>query len=285
MPQARYAKATQARLNRHGAGPFCRFDVRGLPESIATWRVVDGAVKPHGGLDHDSPSQGRPRSLVFGGDAHRGYVGQVPGGRFKKAHARNRLLSGHKQAPLAHAIAKHSGQALCAVLKVERRQSAGLAGGQRSPACLWGDKPDGALPIHGNGFQAIPGRHHSFLHGNRWFNASAKRNDFRQHRRISQSAGAALSVIVSASRWTAVRLGGYVRYLSGASANASGGTRGYQYNWRLSGATITNFANSRSISLRSFNGAAATVSCTVTDSAGTSISGSAIIPAHGGVNV
>lgn len=94
-----------------------------------------------------------------------------------------------------------------------------------------------------------------------------------------------LSVIVSASRWTAVRIGGYVRYLSGASANASGGTGGYQYLWRVSGASITSYANSPSISLRSFNGASATVSCTVTDSAGTSISGSAIIPAHGGVNV
>ena len=94
-----------------------------------------------------------------------------------------------------------------------------------------------------------------------------------------------LSVIVSASRWTAVRLGGYVRYLSGASANASGGTGGYQYLWRVSGAAITSYANSPSISLRSFNGASATASCTVTDSAGTSISGSAIIPAHGGVNV
>ena len=94
-----------------------------------------------------------------------------------------------------------------------------------------------------------------------------------------------LSVAVSASRWTAVRIGGYVRYLSGATANASGGTGGYQYNWQVSGAAITSYANSPSISLRSFNGAAATVSCTVTDSAGTSISGSANIPQHGGVNV
>lgn len=101
-----------------------------------------------------------------------------------------------------------------------------------------------------------------------------------------QPPTADLSVVVSAGRWNAVSLGfGIVRYLSSARANADGGSGGYRYLWRVSGAQLTSFANAGpNVSLQSFTGAQATVSCTVTDSAGNSISGSAVIPAHGGVN-
>ena len=45
MPQERYAEATQARLNRHGTGPFCRFDVRGLPDTPGIYAVtLDGRL-------------------------------------------------------------------------------------------------------------------------------------------------------------------------------------------------------------------------------------------------
>ena len=40
MPQKRYAKAAQKRLNRHGAGPFCRFDVSGLPDASGIYAVT-----------------------------------------------------------------------------------------------------------------------------------------------------------------------------------------------------------------------------------------------------
>lgn len=105
-------------------------------------------MKPHDGLDHDSPSQERRRSLVFGGNAHCRYVGQVPGGGFKQAHARNRLPDGHKQAPLALAVTKRSYQALCAVLKVTSRQGAGFPGGQRQ-----GHRPR-VVPLVVNAFNA-----------------------------------------------------------------------------------------------------------------------------------
>ena len=101
-----------------------------------------------------------------------------------------------------------------------------------------------------------------------------------------QPPTADLSVVVSAGRWSAVSLGrGIVRYLSSARANADGGSGGYRYLWRVNGALLTSYANAGPyVSLQSFTGGQATVSCTVTDSAGNSISGSAVIPAHGGVN-
>ena len=40
MPQKHYANATQKRLNRHGAGPFCRFDVTGLPDTSGIYAVT-----------------------------------------------------------------------------------------------------------------------------------------------------------------------------------------------------------------------------------------------------
>ena len=40
MPQKRYANAAQERLNRHGAGPFCRFDVDGLPDTFGIYAVT-----------------------------------------------------------------------------------------------------------------------------------------------------------------------------------------------------------------------------------------------------
>ena len=41
MPQKRYAKAAQKPLNRrHGAGPFCRFDVSGLPDASGIYAVT-----------------------------------------------------------------------------------------------------------------------------------------------------------------------------------------------------------------------------------------------------
>ena len=97
------------------------------------------------------------------------------------------------------------------------------------------------------------------MHGHGRINAAAKRNRHRAH--FSLPAGA------------------------GASAAADGGSGGYRYLWRVSGALLTSYANAGPyVSLQSYTGGQATVSCTVTDSAGNSISGSAVIPAHGGAN-
>ena len=40
MPQKRYAKAAQKRLNPHGAGPFCKFEVRGLSDTSGIYAVT-----------------------------------------------------------------------------------------------------------------------------------------------------------------------------------------------------------------------------------------------------
>ena len=40
MPQSRYAHAETTRLNRYGEGPFCRFDVRGLPPASGVYAVT-----------------------------------------------------------------------------------------------------------------------------------------------------------------------------------------------------------------------------------------------------
>ena len=40
MPQERYPKATQTPLNPHGAGPFCRFNVDGLPDTSGIYAVT-----------------------------------------------------------------------------------------------------------------------------------------------------------------------------------------------------------------------------------------------------
>ena len=42
MPQARYAKAGEKRLNRHGSGPFCRFSIRGLPPTPGVYALMVG---------------------------------------------------------------------------------------------------------------------------------------------------------------------------------------------------------------------------------------------------
>ena len=45
MPQSRYAHADTTPLNRFGQGPFCRFDVRGLPPTSGVYAItVDDAL-------------------------------------------------------------------------------------------------------------------------------------------------------------------------------------------------------------------------------------------------
>lgn len=45
MPQSRYAHANATPLNRHGQGPFCRFDIPGLPATSGVYAVtVDDAL-------------------------------------------------------------------------------------------------------------------------------------------------------------------------------------------------------------------------------------------------
>lgn len=42
-PQERYAKARTTRLNPHGAGPFCRLKIPGLPTASGVYAVsLDG---------------------------------------------------------------------------------------------------------------------------------------------------------------------------------------------------------------------------------------------------
>ncbi len=40
MPQSRYAHADTTRLNRYGEGPFCRFEVRGLPPTSGVYGIT-----------------------------------------------------------------------------------------------------------------------------------------------------------------------------------------------------------------------------------------------------
>ena len=40
MPQNRYSKATTAKLNKHGAGPFCRIKLTGLPELSGVYLIT-----------------------------------------------------------------------------------------------------------------------------------------------------------------------------------------------------------------------------------------------------
>ncbi len=45
MPQLNYAKRSTKRLNRHGHGPFCRFETRGLPHIRGVYALaVDNNV-------------------------------------------------------------------------------------------------------------------------------------------------------------------------------------------------------------------------------------------------
>ena len=57
MPQARYTKATQTRLNRHGAGPFCSFDVRGLPDTPGIYAVTLNGKLTYVGIARKSLKQ------------------------------------------------------------------------------------------------------------------------------------------------------------------------------------------------------------------------------------
>ena len=57
MPQARYAEAAQTRLNRHGAGPFCSFDVRGLPDTPGIYAVTLNGILTYVGIATKSLKQ------------------------------------------------------------------------------------------------------------------------------------------------------------------------------------------------------------------------------------
>ena len=53
MPQSRYEKADAKPLNRHGAGPFCRFMASGLPQAPGVYVLtVDGAPTYVGKADN-----------------------------------------------------------------------------------------------------------------------------------------------------------------------------------------------------------------------------------------
>ena len=78
MPQKRYANAAQKRLNRHGAGPFCRFDVNDLPDTSGIYAVTLNGKLAYVGIAVKSLKQrwgsqgyGRisPRNCYVGGQS------------------------------------------------------------------------------------------------------------------------------------------------------------------------------------------------------------------------
>jgi len=74
-PQERYAKARTTRLNPHGAGPFCRLKIPGLPTASGVYAVsLDGKVAYVGCAENLSERWGprgygliSPRNCYVGG--------------------------------------------------------------------------------------------------------------------------------------------------------------------------------------------------------------------------
>ena len=53
MPQSKYAQAETTLLNRHGMGPFCRFNVEGLPTTSGVYALTIGGVLAYVGKAAD----------------------------------------------------------------------------------------------------------------------------------------------------------------------------------------------------------------------------------------
>lgn len=92
MPQAKYAKAAQTRLNRHGQGPFCRFSVSGLPATSGVYAVTVGRILKYVGIANDLRQRWGPQ----------GYARIHPkncyvGGQSTNCKVNNRILRAAKE--------------------------------------------------------------------------------------------------------------------------------------------------------------------------------------------
>jgi hypothetical protein len=87
MPQDRYAKAATTRLNPNGAGPFCRFTIKGLPQISGVYAVTVGGDHVYIGKTQNLEERWGPR----------GYAAIHPrncfvGGQSTNCKVNNRLL-------------------------------------------------------------------------------------------------------------------------------------------------------------------------------------------------
>jgi hypothetical protein len=64
IPPARYEKAATTPLNPYGAGPFCRFTIKGLPQTSGAYAVTVGGKVVYAGKAPDLAERWGPRGYA-----------------------------------------------------------------------------------------------------------------------------------------------------------------------------------------------------------------------------